>query len=332
MSCLKARNGNTSRVKPLQRAHFKNLCEMKRFADEQKILGKDHRRSMFLINREIQEVQKTLTDIKLISGYCHQAYTAHLRSVSIAFATFKEYEKNLGNIDLNVKSADSVKSDVMFGQRHDSMKDCLFEEDTGGRESDSSEVYETVDTNARKKLSSNSIHLTRTKNCTSSFKHFKNGLGDCFDVSSSCFDVLESSSSEKDVDAHTQKTSRASHTKAHLKNNSSSPTRFTLHRRRTPVHQKTDLRKCPTPVTRKPSREWKNSKTLSRHIHYHDTKSDARSVSKAAIKRGLDLLIKEYNDPQNLQLLNKRRRSVLKDKVSDFVSELSESKCEATNA
>lgn len=288
-------------VKHLQRAHFKNLCEMKRFVDEQKILRKDHRRSMFLINKEIQEVQKTLMDIKLISGYCHQAYTAHLRSVSIAFSTLKECEKNLG--DLNVASGDSVKSDVTFGQRHDSMRDCLFEEDTGDSESDLSEVYETLDTKACKKLSSDSIHLTKTKNCVSPYEHLKNGLGeningDCFDVSSSHLDILESSSSEKvEGDAHPQKTSQAT--------------------------QKTDLHKYP--VTMKLSGEWKNSKTLSRHIQYQDTKSNARShISKAVMKRGLDLLIKEYNDLQNLELLNKRKQRVLKDKVSDFVSELSE--------
>lgn len=325
MSCLKATEGNISRVKPLQRAHFKNLCEMKRFADEQEILSKDHRRSVFLINKEMQEAQKTLVDIKLMSGYCHQAYTAHLRSVSIAFSTFKVCEKNnnLGNIDWNVESGDLVMSDVMFGQRHDSMKDCSFEEDAGDRGSDLSDVYETVDTNACEKL------LARMKYCSPYISLGKNIKDDCFNVSSSCLDVLESCNGKDEGHGYPQKTSQTSHrTKTDLKNCSSSPTQ--LHRRATPVRQKQDLQKCPTPVTMKPSRERENSKTLSRRIQYQNTKSNAGShISKTAIKRGLDLLIREYNDPQNTELLNMRKQSALKDKVSHFISELSDYKCEA---
>jgi len=80
---------------------------------------------MFLINKEIQELQKTLMDINLISGYCHEACTAHLRSVSIAFSTCKESKKEntCGNIDFNAKSGDSVKSKRLFSQKHDGLGD-----------------------------------------------------------------------------------------------------------------------------------------------------------------------------------------------------------------
>ncbi len=233
MSFLEARKTNTSRVEHLQRAHFKNYYEMKRFVGERDILRRDHRRLMFLINKETQELQKTLIDINPISGYCHEAYAAHLRSVSTAFSTCKESKKakKCGNIALNVESGNSMKSKHMFGQKHDGLGD----ETSGDGERGLSELKQHTLTSETYKKCSNKTYV-------SPHMDLKN-RNDYFKASLSHFELSSSECSEKDEDKsdgcpRKTSTKSPSHiTKTDLKNSSSPPTHFTLHRRARQAHQ-----------------------------------------------------------------------------------------------
>lgn len=72
-----------------------------------------------------------------------------------------------------------------------------------------------------------------------------------------------------------------------------------------------------------------NSKSLSRHLQNKDGMDNGRShISKAAIKHSLDLLIKEYNHSQNADMVSNNKQRGLEEKVSNFVSEISEFRCD----
>ncbi|RXN05707.1 hypothetical protein ROHU_033202 [Labeo rohita] len=282
---------------------------------------------MFLINKEIQELQKTLIDINLISGYCHEAYSAHLRSVSTVFSTCKESKKakKCGNIDVNVKSGNSMKSNLMFGQKHDGLAD----ESSGDGERDlqNTPTAETFSTNAY----------------VSPRKDLKNSQDD-FKASLSHFQLSSSECNEKDEDESDgcpQKTSTKSPSriaKTDLKNSSSPPTHFTLHRKEKQTHQRRQkVALCMLPVLRNPLREQgmaiqlqdQDSKTFSRYLQNKDSVNNGRShKSKAAIKHSLELLIKEHNCSQISETVNNNKQRDLHEKVSNFVSELSEFRCD----
>lgn len=332
MSSLKAREANTSTVEHLQRAHFKNYYEMKRFVNEREILCRDHRRSMFLINKEIQELQKTLMDINLISGYCHEAYAAHLRSVSIAFSTCKETKKEntCDNIDFNAESGDSVKSKRMFSQKHDGLGD----ESSGDCEKDLSEVKQ------------HSLTLQTYKKCSTN--NYISPQKDCLKASLSHFEISSRECNEKDEDnsdgyPHKTLSKIPSYiAKTDLKSSSSTPRHFILHRRAKQVHQrrqKVTLHKSPAPEMISPLHEEdccnyiqeqdQDSKTLTRYLQSKDGMDNSRGhMSKAAIKHSLDLLIKEYSHSQNADIVNNNKQRGLQEKVSNFVSELSEFRCD----
>lgn len=331
---MKVRKTNTSRVEHLQRAHFKNYNEMKRFMEEREILRRDHKRSMFLINKEIQELQKTLIDINLISEYCHEAYAAHLRSVSAAFSTCKESKKakKCGNIDLNVECGNSMKSNHVFGQKHDGLGD----ETSGDCERDLSE------------LKQHTLTSETYKTYVSPLKDLKKHQNDYFKASLSHFELSSSECNEKDEDKSDgcpQKTSTKSPSqiaKTDLKNSSSPPTHFTLHRRAKQTHQRRQkVALHMPPVLRNSLPEQDSSynigtqqrnqdgKTLSRYLQNQDGMNNGRShISKAAIKHSLELLIKEYNSSQNAEIVNNNKQRDLHEKVCNFVSELSEFRCD----
>lgn len=294
---------------------------------------------MFLINKEIQELQKTLIDINLISGYCHEAYAAHLRSVSTAFSTCKESKKakKCGNIDLNVESGNSMKSNHMFGQKHDGLGD----ETSGDCERDLSELEQrTLTSETYKTCSTNTYVLPH--------KDLKNHQNDYFKASLSHFELSSSECNEKDEDKSDgcpQKTSNKSPShiaKTDLKNSSSPPTHFTLHRRAKQTHQRRQkVALHMPPVLRNLLREQDGSynigtqqrsqdgKTLSRYLQNQDSMNNGRShISKAAIKHSLELLIKEYNYSQNAEIFNNIKQRDLYEKVCNFVSELSEFSCD----
>lgn len=339
MSSLKARKANTSRVEHLQSAHFKNYYEMKRFMDEREILCRDHRRSMFLINKEIKELQKTLMDINLISGYCHEAYAAHLRSVSIAFSTCKESKKEntCGSIDFNVESGDSVKSKRMFSQKHDGLGD----ETSVDCEKDLSEVKRHALTLQTYKKSNTNTYISPHKDVKNnkdylkaSLSHFEFSLRECTEKDEDKSDGCPQRSLPK---------SPSYIAETDLKNSSSTPRHFTLDRRAKPVHQrrqKVTLRKSPAPRMRNPllehhcrymaiQQQVQDSKSLSRYLQNKDGMDNGRShISKAAIKHSLDLLIKEYNHSQNADMVSNNKQRGLEEKVSNFVSELLEFRCD----
>ncbi|KAL1280349.1 hypothetical protein QQF64_014949 [Cirrhinus molitorella] len=329
MSSLKARKTNISRVEHLQRAHFKNYYEMKRFVEEREILCRDHRRSMFLINKEIQELQKTLIDINLISGYCHEAYSAHLRSVSTAFSTCQESKKakKCGNIDVNVKSANS-KSNHMFGQKHDALAD----ETSNDCKRDLSELRQHTPTTETYKTCRANTYVSPRKDLKNSQDDFKASLSHSELSSSECNEKDEDKS-----DGCPQKS--PSHiTKTYLKNSSSPPTHFTLHRRAKQAHQRRQKVALHMPaVLRNPFHEQgmaiqlqgQDGKTLSRYLQNKDSMNSGRShISKTAIKHSLGLLIKEYNCSQNADILKNNKHRDLNEKVSNFVSALSEFRCD----
>lgn len=312
---------------------------MKRFVEERDILGRDHRRSMFLINKEIQELQKTLIDINLISGYCDEAYAAHLKSVSTAFSTCKESKKakKCGNIDLNVESGNSMKTNHMFGQKHDGLDD----ETSGDGERDLSELKQHT-------LTSETYKTCSTNTYVSPHKDLKNRQDDYFKASLSHFELSSSECNEKDEDKSDgcpRKTSTKSPShiaKTDLKNSSSPPTHFTLHRRAKQAHQRRQkVTLHMPPVLRNPLREQDGSnnigpqqrnqdgKTLSRYLQNQDSMNNGRShTSKAAIKHNLELLVKEYNYSQNADILKNNKQKDLHEKVCNFVSELSEFSCD----
>jgi len=70
-------------------------------------------------------------------------------------------------------------------------------------------------------------------------------------------------------------------------------------------------------------------KSLSRCLQNKDGMDNSPShISKAAIKHSLDLLIKEYNHSQNADMVSKNEQRGLHEKVSNFLSDLSEFKCD----
>lgn len=283
---------------------------------------------MFFINKEIQELQKTLMDINLISGYCHEAYAAHLRSVSIAFSTCKETKKEntCGNIDFNVESGDSAKSKRMFSQNHDGLGD----ETSGDCERDLSEVKQhSLTLQTYKKGSTNNYISPHKDYLKASLSHFELSLREC------------NEKDEDKSDGYPQKALPKSPSyiaKTDLKSSSSTPRHFTLHRGAKQVHQrqqKVTLHKSPAPGIRSPSHDQdccyymdiqqqdQVSKTLSRYLQSKDGMDKIRGhISKAAIKHSLDLLIKEYSRSQNADIVNNSKQSGLQEKVSNFVSEL----------
>lgn len=169
----------------------------------------------------------------------------------------------------------------------------------------------------------------------------KNRQDDYFKASLSHFELSSSECNEKDEDKSDgcpQKTSTQSPShiaKSDLKNSSSPPTHFTLHRRAKQAHQRrqkvlrTSLCEQNGSYDMGIQQQDQDGKTLSRYLQKKDSMNNGRShISKAAIKHSLELLIKqERNCSQNDGILNNKQRD-LHEKVSNFVSELSEFKCD----
>lgn len=279
---------------------------------------------MFLINKEIQELQKTLMDINLISGYCHEAYAAHLRSVSIASSTCKE-----STCDFNVESGDSEKSKRMFSQKHDG----LCDETSGDCERDLSKVKQLSPTLQTYETCSTDTYISPHKDLKNSKDYLKASL--------SHFELSSWECNEKDVDKSDgcpQKTLHKSppySAKTDL-NSSSTPRHFTVQRRAKQAHQrrqKLSLHESPAPGMKSPLHEQDcryymgiqqqdQNKTLSRYL---ENKDNGRChISKAAIKHSLDLLISEYSRSQNADIVSNNKQRGLQEKVSNFVSEISE--------
>lgn len=66
----------------MTKALTKNIWEEKKFEHQKRLLQRDHRREIFLINRELREVKNSLREIRAISGYCHETRTLHFNAVS----------------------------------------------------------------------------------------------------------------------------------------------------------------------------------------------------------------------------------------------------------
>lgn len=243
---------------------------------------------MFLINKEIQELQKTLMDVNLISGYFHQASASHLRSVSIAFSTCNESKKarKCGYTDLNFESGNPVKSKRTFSQKHD-----------GSGDETSAECERSLSEVKLHPLTPGLYKKCSTNNCK-----------DPLNASLSHSELFSSEFNQKDEDEYdgcAQKTLEQ-------------PSNIT----------KTDL-KIPAPGMKShlndKQQQDQDSKTLSRYLKNQHGRS---YVSKATIKHGLHLLVGEYNHSQNADILNNNKQRGLQEKVSKFVSEISEFKCD----
>lgn len=172
---------SSAKSERLLRAHCKNASRMQRFVAHKEMIEQDRVRSLCDINRELRDTRMLLSEIKAISGYCHEAcpnyllpgsdFTAFLNNSRHTLCNTVKLDRSINNMPDLVSKFDRLapfnepwcESGVMdSGQPSDAGKDPLRKGNTSGkrRYTISVEGYEiTSEISARQ-------HFTYLKKCT----------------------------------------------------------------------------------------------------------------------------------------------------------------------